>query len=172
MDLPKEIFPILFACGIMFQNFTPSPAFGADISYRSEGRFRGIYIEGDIKAGDYERFHSAWLGAGDSAGLWGVDVLARPDTKQSLSGLIQPIDVYLISNGGDAREAFKIGRFIRRVGLRAIAPTRIVQGSLTVTNIADRAGNELLCVSACAFARSRRKASKTKSSQSVCRASW
>ena len=38
-----------FGWGAMVQAVAPNPALGADISYRNEGRFRGIYIEGEIK---------------------------------------------------------------------------------------------------------------------------
>ncbi len=151
MALGRNILRCLLGCGILGQLFAPFPAVGADISYRSVGRFRGIYIEGEIKAGDFEKFREVWIQAGDDAGLWALHSAVNPGTRRSNSRTLQPIDLYLISDGGDAREGFKIGRLVRRFALRTIASTRVAQGAVTLTHIAERAGNDLVCASACAF---------------------
>jgi hypothetical protein len=68
-------------------------------------RFTGIVIEGDIEEGDYERFREVVRGVG-------------PDLST----------VYLLSRGGNAYEAMKIGRLIRDLHYNTAAWAMNVNG--------------------------------------------
>src|SRR5690606_30555057 len=90
----------------------------------------------------------------------GISLVVPGDEEimRSLSDEFKPITLFLNSPGGDAEEAFKIGRFVHQAFLRTEAPTtRRLPGPLSTylganpdSGLSD-GGAELICASSCAF---------------------
>lgn len=119
----------------------------------------GIYLTGEIEAGDLEQLKKVWDEAGDNAQS-GISLLVpgTEDNRRALSDEIEPITLFLNSSGGDAVEAFKIGQFVHQAFLKTEAPTtRQLPGPLSTylggnpdSGLFD-GGAEMICASSCAF---------------------
>lgn len=132
---------------------TPSVSSAASIEYREgggTGGHTGIYLKGEIKAGDLARLEKAWLEAVDKSPLALIPA-EDEDSMKELVGEFPAITLFLLSDGGDAEEAFAIGRFVHHVFIRTVAPDTnpIIPNS---SGVGDLTGDgSFVCASSCAF---------------------
>ena len=151
------------SCFVAIITATTSGVAAAEIEWRdgyedNNDLGAGIYLTGEIKPGDFEKIKKAWEESGDIARS-GITLLSNSELVgrwRSAGDTTEPITLYLNTRGGDAEEAFRIGRFVHKVFLKTEAPTsRKILGPVSTylgpNPHGDTGGAELVCASSCAF---------------------
>ncbi|MGO9311549.1 MAG: hypothetical protein ACLQDI_02315 [Syntrophobacteraceae bacterium] len=100
----------LFACAVLGLLLVAANASGADIGYAVSAANKGIIgikLEGDIVPGDADNL---------------LQFLKKYWWTSDAPPHVEPATLYLASKGGDASEAMKIGRIVRRLRLQVTVP--------------------------------------------------